>query len=98
MSGAITSRMSFATWRIFSRCFCLTASLLARLFGVGGGGVGTTIGVWPALLTGTLRKALTIELLRMRYFPSFTDDSAYITTKKANSRVMKSAYDTSQRS
>jgi hypothetical protein len=50
------------------------------------------------LLTGTLRKALTIELLRMRYFPSFTDESAYITTKKANSRVMKSAYDTSQRS
>jgi hypothetical protein len=34
----------------------------------------------------------------MRYFPSFTEESAYITTKKANSRVMKSAYDTSQRS
>ena len=33
-----------------------------------------------------------------RYLPSFTCETAYITTKKANSSVMKSAYDTSQRS
>jgi hypothetical protein len=66
--------------------------------GIAGAGAGSSIGVWPVLLTGWLRKALTIELLRMRYFPSFTDESAYMTTKNANSRVMKSAYDTSQRS
>lgn len=33
-----------------------------------------------------------------RYLPSLTEDTAYITTKKANSSVMKSAYETSQRS
>jgi hypothetical protein len=99
-SGAITSRMSLAMLRMLSRCFCLTAScvLLARLGFATGAGVGTISANWPVLLTGTLRKALIIESLRIRYLPSLTEERAYITTKKANSRVMKSAYETSQRS
>ncbi len=35
--------------------------------------------------------AALIESLTVRYLPSFTDDTEYITTKKANSSVMKSA-------
>src|SRR5438128_1010465 len=43
-------------------------------------------------------KASTMDWLTTRNLPSFTDEMEYITTKKANSSVMKSAYDTSQRS
>ncbi len=35
---------------------------------------------------------------RILYLPSLTEEIEYITTKNANSKVMKSAYDTSQRS
>ena len=35
--------------------------------------------------------ALTMESDRTRYLPSLIEEMAYITTKKANSRVMKSA-------
>ena len=42
--------------------------------------------------------AALIESLTVRNLPSFTDEIEYITTKKAKSKVMKSAYDTSQRS
>jgi hypothetical protein len=38
-----------------------------------------------------LRKAATTESDMIRYLPSFTEEREYITTKKANSRVMKSA-------
>ena len=52
----------------------------------------------PAVLPGILRNAELMASERTRYLPSFTDEMAYMTTKKANSRVMKSAYETSQRS
>ena len=42
--------------------------------------------------------AALMDSLTVRYFPSFTEETEYITTKKAKSSVMKSAYDTSQRS
>jgi hypothetical protein len=38
-----------------------------------------------------LRKAWTKELDNTRYLPSFTELIAYITTKKAKSKVTKSA-------
>src|SRR5437588_471177 len=43
-------------------------------------------------------KASTMDWLTTRNLPSFTDEIEYITTKNANKSVMKSAYDTSQRS
>ena len=45
----------------------------------------------PDSLMVTLRNALTSESDRILYLPSFTEDKEYITTKKANSSVMKSA-------
>ena len=48
-------------------------------------------GICDEVLMCTLRKAVTMESLSTRYLPSLTEDSAYMTTKKANSRVMKSA-------
>jgi hypothetical protein len=36
-------------------------------------------------------KELERESLKTRYFPSLTDDTEYITTKKAKRRVIKSA-------
>ena len=44
------------------------------------------------------RNAETSESERTRYLPSFNVEIAYITTKNANSSVMKSEYETSQRS
>ena len=64
-------------------------------------------GVDSGMLTGIralagapemLRNATTMESDMTRYFPSLTEEMPYMTTKKANSSVMKSAYDTSQRS
>ena len=40
----------------------------------------------------------TSESERILYLPSLIEEMEYITTKKANSKVMKSAYETSQRS
>ena len=45
-----------------------------------------------------LPKALPSESPRTRNFPSLTDDKAYMTTKRANSKVMKSAYEINHRS
>ena len=45
-----------------------------------------------ALNEATMVSAKTLNL------PSLTEDIEYITTKNANSRVMKSAYETSHRS
>jgi hypothetical protein len=39
---------------------------------------------------GPPRNAAVRESERIRYLPSFTDEIAYITTKKANSSVIKS--------
>src|SRR3569623_2122667 len=44
------------------------------------------------------RKAAPSASDKTRYLPSFTDETEYITTKNANSSVMKSAYEISQRS
>ena len=52
-------------------------------------GFGRTIGPPPVL--SALRKALTSDALSTRYLPSLSEESAYMTTKKANSSVMKSA-------
>ena len=57
----------------------------------------TLIGCPPALPL-VFEKALVKESESTLYLPSFTDETAYITTKKANSKVIKSAYETSQRS
>ncbi len=57
--------------------------------GIGAFGLICTIA--PDVLPGTLRNADEIESDSTRYLPSFTDEIAYITTKKANSSVMKSA-------
>jgi hypothetical protein len=38
-----------------------------------------------------VRKAVCIESDSTRYLPSLTEETAYITTKNANSKVMKSA-------
>jgi hypothetical protein len=46
--------------------------------------------VW-ILMAEPLRKASTMAEDSTRYLPSLTEEMAYITTKKANSRVMKSA-------
>jgi len=43
-------------------------------------------------------KAWPMAFWKTRYLPSLTCEMAYMTTKKANSRVMKSAYEISQRS
>ena len=92
-SGASTLRISSAMF--------LTRSALAlrasSISGLGGGPLGRIDGmgadaIWALLVcTPSLRKALTTESDMIRYLPSFTDESEYITTKKANSRVMKSA-------
>ncbi len=39
-----------------------------------------------------------IESDNTRYFPSLTEEMEYITTKNANNNVIKSAYETNQRS
>mgnify|MGYP000738786587 CR=1 FL=1 len=54
-------------------------------------GIGLEMMRGLSLLLAILRKALTTESDMIRYLPSLRDDSEYITTKKANSRVMKSA-------
>ena len=43
-------------------------------------------------------KASTMDWLTTLNLPSFTFEMEYITTKNANSSVMKSAYETNQRS
>ncbi|MCY1176910.1 hypothetical protein D9M73_171980 [compost metagenome] len=60
-------------------------------------GCSSPIGIGFMLRSGSLNtpsKAWEITL----YLPSLIEEMEYITTKKANSNVMKSAYDTSQRS
>ncbi len=63
------------------------ALLVLSANGVGDDG-GLTIGFSAAL----------IDSLTVRYFPTLTEEIEYITTKNANNKVMKSAYDTSHRS
>jgi len=66
----------------------VSAALLAlSIIGDGEDG-GLTIGFSAAL----------IDSLTVRYFPTLTEEIEYITTKNANNKVMKSAYDTSHRS
>ncbi len=80
-----------ACWR---RCSTAgsTAGGAGRVIGCDGAmlTLGSTI-CSPLSLMLTLRKACTSESESTRYLPSLTEDSEYITTKKANSRVMKSA-------
>ena len=69
-------------------------------------GLSATPSIWPTrgeevptrLPTGTVLagdlgslNAVTIESDRTRYLSSLTEDMEYITTKKANNRVIKSA-------
>ena len=44
------------------------------------------------------RNAATMASDKTRYLPSLTDEIEYITTKNANNKVIKSAYETNQRS
>ena len=67
-----------------------SARRLAMMFGRAIGGVISARG--PAVPTAALPpKALPRASERVRYLPSLTTETAYMTTKKANSRVMKSA-------
>ena len=94
-SGASAAMMSWAMLFIRSRCNCLAFSCGAFGFAAGAvfaGGIGICgVMAWLDTLIGTLRKALVSESERTRYLPSLIDDSAYMTTKNANSSVMKSA-------
>src|SRR5947208_1080286 len=86
--------------------FCSIAFFMgsgARIVGRTGGAPGLVrlIGDMPwvcADTTMSCRKAELIASESTRYLPSFSVEIAYITTKKANSKVMKSEYETSQRS
>ncbi len=74
---------------------------LRRLSRLDWGCVGVVRGlpIWMGVgLRGEARKAATRELDNTRYLPSLTEEIEYMTTKKANSSVMKSAYDTNHRS
>ena len=66
----------------------VSAGLLAFKLNAEGDDGGLTTGLSAAL----------IDSLTVRYFPTLTDEIEYITTKNANSNVMKSAYETSHRS
>src|SRR6476659_8982490 len=66
----------------------VSAGLLAFKLNAEGDDGGLTIGLSAALS----------DSLTVRYFPILTDETEYMTTKNANRRVMKSAYETSHRS
>ncbi|CUS31499.1 hypothetical protein COMA2_10138 [Candidatus Nitrospira nitrificans] len=66
----------------------VSAGLLALRLNAEGDEGGVTIGLRAAL----------IDSLTVRYFPTLTEEIEYITTKNANNKVMKSAYETSHRS
>ncbi len=69
-----------------------SGAVSAALLALSANGVGEDGG-----LTMGFNAAL-IDSLTVRYFPTLTEEIEYITTKNANNKVMKSAYDTSHRS
>ena len=77
--------------------FALRASSASDDSATGGGGAGRMEGMGLEIIRGLLlfvailRKAFTTESDMIRYLPSLREDREYITTKKANSRVIKSA-------
>jgi len=96
-SGAMTSSRLLATLVMCScssiACCCFSVRCRTSGGSVTVGSCGTGVS-----LDGALPKASPSELARMRYLFSLTAETAYITTKNANSSVMKSAYEISQRS
>ncbi len=98
-SGASVSDRSRASLVIASRSL---RSASARFLACGLGKP-CTVGVPELAGTATYTvslpaNALSSEAANPLYLPSLTTEMAYMTTKKANSSVMKSAYEISQRS
>ena len=88
--------ISWAMLRSFSRFCVVFSSLLTgcgRFMGImtGDGAAGLTTVIDPTVCPGVLLNADEMESDITRYLPSLIEEMAYITTKKANSRVMKSA-------
>ena len=96
-SGASASLISFAMERIFSFLTrCLSSVFIdgdgrRKGMAIGKGALGLMATWAPLALPGIWRNADDKVSDSTRYLPSLTWETAYMTTKKANSSVMKSA-------
>jgi hypothetical protein len=86
--------LSFSFYQLYA--FVLGFSNMMGFIVVGGGP--TLIGVSILLTLSDFEKASSNASDKLSYLLLFTEEIEYITTKKANNKVIKSAYETSQRS